>query len=70
VVDGLERDLGGEVTFLRLNIQEEAGARVAAAHGVVRVPSFLAFRDGKLTLRAEGRGGADALARALRQDSE
>jgi thioredoxin-like negative regulator of GroEL len=66
VVDGLERDLAGKVTFLRLNIQEEAGARVAAAHGVTRVPSFLAFRDGELVLRAEGRGGADALARALR----
>jgi thiol-disulfide isomerase/thioredoxin len=67
VVDGLEQELGGRVTFVRVDIQTEAGEALAARYQVTGVPAFLAFdRDGRVLARTRGPGGARELGRVLR----
>ncbi len=65
-VDGLEKELGDRVTFLRVDIGSEAGENIAAEVGVSSVPGFVAFdRDGKLVGRSKGPGGVGELKRFL-----
>jgi thioredoxin-like negative regulator of GroEL len=68
VVDGLERDLAGRAVVVRVDIQSEAGAALAARYGIESVPAFLAFdRDGRELVRARGRSGVAELERAHRE---
>lgn len=43
IVDRLERELEGQVLFIRLNIQEEAGRELAAAYRFQYTPTFIYF---------------------------
>lgn len=46
VVDGIERQLSGELEVIRLNIHEPAGAELAAEVGARYTPTFVLF-DGQ-----------------------
>lgn len=50
-VDGLERDLAGSVSVLRLDILDNANRPFLELHGVRVVPAFLLF-DGRGDMRA------------------
>lgn len=43
VVDGLEEELGDEVVFIRLNIQESVGRELAPVYGFEFTPTFIYF---------------------------
>ncbi len=43
VVDGLEQELGGQVEFIRLNIQDEVGQELAPLYGFEYTPTFIFF---------------------------
>jgi len=43
VVDELENELGDEITFIRLNIQEEVGRELAPVYGFEFTPTFIYF---------------------------
>lgn len=43
VVDGLEQELGDQIHFIRLNIQEETGKELAPAYGFEYTPTFIYF---------------------------
>jgi len=45
-VDGLERELEGQVRVVRLSILSQAGQEAAQRYGVKGVPTFLVF-DGQ-----------------------
>jgi thioredoxin-related protein len=42
-VDELENELGDEITFIRLNIQEEVGRELAPVYGFEFTPTFIYF---------------------------
>lgn len=56
VVDGLERNLAGQVWLVRVDVQSEAGAELRRRYGIEMVPTFLVL-DGAGTerLRSAGR---------------
>jgi thioredoxin-related protein len=43
VVDELENELGDQVLFIRLNIQEEVGRELAPLYGFEFTPTFIYF---------------------------
>jgi len=43
VVDELENELEDEITFIRLNIQEEVGRELAPVYGFEFTPTFIYF---------------------------
>lgn len=46
IVDALEDELGDEITFIRLNIQEEVGRELAPVYGFEFTPTFIYFDSG------------------------
>jgi thioredoxin-related protein len=46
IVDGIERDLEGEASVVRLSVLSNVGARAAQRYGVRSVPTLLVF-DGQ-----------------------
>ncbi|MGD8404504.1 MAG: thioredoxin family protein [Anaerolineales bacterium] len=42
-MDELENELGDEITFIRLNIQEEVGRELAPVYGFEFTPTFIYF---------------------------
>jgi hypothetical protein len=55
-VDGLERELAGAVSVLRLDIRDDRNRPFVEAHRVEVVPTFLLFARGERTaLRVVGR---------------
>lgn len=46
VVDELENELGDQILFIRLNIQEEVGRELAPVYGFQFTPTFIYF-DGQ-----------------------
>ena len=60
VVDGLERKLEGKVHFIKVNVGEDDGGRVAARFGVHGVPTFIMLDgQGRVIYRKTG-GKPDA----------
>jgi thiol-disulfide isomerase/thioredoxin len=56
--DGLEREFSGRATFLRVNLQSDAGRALAERYRVDTVPTFVAFdRDARVLLQLEGDPG-------------
>lgn len=54
-VDGLERELGDRIQFIRLNIQEKAGMELAPVYGFQYTPTFIYFdAQGKELWRTVG----------------
>lgn len=45
VVDELENELGNEILFIRLNIQEEVGRELAPVYGFEFTPTFIYFDE-------------------------
>ena len=43
VVDELENELGNQVLFIRLNIQEDVGRELAPVYGFEFTPTFIYF---------------------------
>lgn len=43
VVDGLEQELKGQLTVIRLNIQENVGRELAPVYGFEYTPTFIFF---------------------------
>lgn len=43
VVDGLEQELGSQLLFIRLNIQETVGRELAPVYGFEFTPTFIFF---------------------------
>jgi len=43
VVDGLEEELGDQIVFIRLNIQESVGRELAPVYGFEFTPTFIYF---------------------------
>jgi len=43
VVDELENELGDQILFIRLNIQEEVGRELAPVYGFQFTPTFIYF---------------------------
>jgi thioredoxin-related protein len=61
-VDGLERDLKGHATVLRLDLLSKVGKDAANLYGVKVVPSVLLFDgNGELVLRQSGKVDADPI---------
>ena len=46
VVDELENELGDQILFIRLNIQEDVGRELAPVYGFQYTPTFIYF-DGQ-----------------------
>jgi thioredoxin-related protein len=46
VVDGLEQELGDQLQFVRLNIQDKVGMELAPVYGFQYTPTFIFF-DGQ-----------------------
>jgi len=46
VVDGLEQEMGDEVHFARVDINDEVGQTIGRKYGIRRVPTFIVL-DGK-----------------------
>jgi thioredoxin-related protein len=46
VVDGLEQELGDQLQFVRLNIQDKVGKELAPVYGFQYTPTFIFF-DGQ-----------------------
>lgn len=46
IVDGLERDLAGKATVLRLDVMSDTGRRAAAQFGVRGVPTLVLVDGG------------------------
>jgi thioredoxin-related protein len=46
VVDGLEQELGDQLQFVRLNIQDKVGMQLAPVYGFQYTPTFIFF-DGQ-----------------------
>lgn len=42
-VDGLEEELGDQITFIRLNIQEEVGMELSPVYNFEFTPTFIYF---------------------------
>lgn len=63
-VDGMEHDLLGKVTVLRLDVNEDVGRAFARRYGLSRVPSFLVFTpDGRERYRESGAPDIERLTR-------
>jgi thioredoxin-related protein len=43
IVDGIEQDLGGRASVLRLNVMTEVGSQAARQYGVRGVPTLIVF---------------------------
>jgi thioredoxin-like negative regulator of GroEL len=55
VVDGLEHKLEGKVRFIKVNIGDDDGTRVAARFGVSGVPTFILLDgEGRVVYRKTG----------------
>ena len=55
VVDELERELGGKLHFIRLNIQEDVGRELAPVYDFEFTPTFIFFdADGNEQWRQVG----------------
>lgn len=55
-MDELENELGDEITFIRLNIQEEIGRELAPVYDFEFTPTFIYFdADGDELWREVGR---------------
>ena len=56
MVDGLERELAGRVTVVRLNVADRAGAEAHARFGLKKVPAIILLdRNGAERYRSEGK---------------
>jgi len=54
-VDELENELGSEILFIRLNIQEQVGRELAPVYGFEFTPTFIYFdTNGKELWREVG----------------
>lgn len=42
-MDGLEEEVGDQITFIRLNIQEQVGMELAPFYGFEFTPTFIYF---------------------------
>jgi thioredoxin-related protein len=49
IVDGIERDLDGRASVIRLSVMSEVGSRAARQYGVRSVPTLVVFdRNGQV----------------------
>ncbi|HZO33223.1 MAG TPA: hypothetical protein VFH48_45345 [Chloroflexota bacterium] len=56
MVDGLERELAGRATVLRLNVDDRAGAEARARFETTKVPAIILLdADGVQRYRTEGK---------------
>ena len=61
-MDGLEQDLKGRATVLRLDLLSGVGREAASVYGVKVVPAMLVFDgNGNLVLRQSGKVNADPI---------
>ena len=55
IVDGLERELDGQATVIRLDTNDQLGLQIAHRYGVRGLPTLLVFDgDGELIHRESG----------------
>jgi hypothetical protein len=55
IVNGIEKDLQGRATVVRLNLLTKLGREVARSHGVTAVPATMVFDGaGRVLYRHEG----------------
>jgi thioredoxin-related protein len=52
-VDELENELGDQILFIRLNIQEEVGRELAPVYGFGFTPTFIYFDESGVELWRE-----------------
>jgi len=45
IIDGLEKELGDEISVERINVDEES--EKASSFGVMSIPTYIIMRDGK-----------------------
>ena len=56
MVDGLERELAGRASVVRLNVDDRAGAEARARFGTTKVPAIILLDgDGVQRYRTEGK---------------
>jgi hypothetical protein len=56
MVDGLERELAGRVSVVRLNVADRAGTEAQEQFGTKKVPALILLdRDGVQRYRTEGK---------------
>jgi cytochrome c-type biogenesis protein len=54
-VDGLAKDLEGQIEVLRLSIMDDVGRQLAARYGVQGVPTFILLNgEGEVILKQAG----------------
>ena len=62
LVDGLERDLEGQATVLRVSADEDVGRAVVRRYGLGLLPTFVVFTaDGRERYRESGMPDVDRL---------
>jgi len=55
VVDGLEQEMGDEVHFARVDINDDRGRSIGRKYGVRRLPTFIVLdAKGKVIYRKNG----------------
>jgi len=65
-VDGLERDLDGQATVIKIDFLGSLGRELAPRYGVNVLPSLLLFdRNGQVVARQGGMVDADAMRLAV-----
>jgi hypothetical protein len=65
-VDGLEPEVNGRASVVRVQIQTDAGREAAARYGAVFTPTFVVFdRAGTLVDRGSNAEGAASRLRSL-----
>jgi len=68
-VDGLERELEGQVQVLRLSVTDDVGGELAMRYGVRGVPSFVLLNGaGEVVLKQAGMPDRDAIKEAIESD--
>lgn len=66
VVDGIEREHGGRLVVIRVNVQEEAGRILGDEYGFAYTPTFVYFDEsGDLQWRTVGAVDPVAVRRSL-----
>ncbi|MDY7075551.1 MAG: thioredoxin family protein [Chloroflexota bacterium] len=66
VVDGLERELEGQVQVLRMNVMDDVGGELAMRYNVRGVPTFVLLNGaGEVVLRQTGTPDQEGIKTAL-----
>lgn len=68
IVDELAKEMDKEVKIFKVSIEDEED--LATEYGVMSIPTFLFFKNGKVVDQAGGGMSKDALAKIIKKNSK